>query len=105
MPRSHKYKFRRAILILIIFVILAGIHLAINTQNIDLKYNLTDLRAKSTKLQANNRSLAIEVARLEDLHSIEKLATEKFNMLYPSEINYLIKGSAVSENNPKTKTP
>ena len=90
MSRSHKYRFRRAILILLIFVGLAALHLFINTQNISLKYKLTDLKLTLNELKTKNRLLAIDVARKENLNLIEKSAKEKLKMSYPDKISYLV---------------
>ena len=104
MAKSHKYKFRRAILILIFFVALAALHLLINTQNIDLKYQLTDLKLKLRKIQSKNRLLAIQIAKKENLKNIEKIAKEKLNMTYPSKVNYIVSsGEPTAVNNPKKK--
>lgn len=83
-------KFRRAVLILIIFVALAGIHLYIYTQNIGLKYKVTDLKIKLSKIVSKNRSMVSQVAKKENLHYIEKIAREKLNMVYPEEVNYIL---------------
>lgn len=85
-----KYQFRRAVLILIIFVILAGIHLLINTQNISLKYKVTDLKIKFREIRSKNRYRQVQVARKENLELVEKQATEKLKMVYPQKINYIL---------------
>jgi len=90
MPKSHKYKFRRAILILLLFVGLAAFHLFINTQNISLKYKLTDLKITLAELKTKNRLLAIDVARKENLKLIEQSAKENLKMSYPEKISYLV---------------
>lgn len=92
-------KFRRAVLILIIFVVLAGIHLYIYTQNIGLKYRVTDLKIKLSKIVSKNRSMISQAAKKENLHYIEKIAREKLNMVYPKEVNYILRsrsGAAAS---------
>jgi len=38
--------FRKAMFVLVVVLILGGIHLFIRTQNVDLKYNTTDLKTK-----------------------------------------------------------
>lgn len=82
--------FLRAVLILLIFVALAGTHLFIYTQNISLKYRTTDLKAKLEKIKSNNRSMLSRVAKKENLGYIEKFAREKLGMVYPEEINYIV---------------
>jgi cell division protein FtsL len=84
-----KFKFRSAVFILAIFVLLSVIHLFINTQNIDLKYKVTDLKIKLSDLKNKNRALGIQVAEKENLALIEKYAREKLKMIYPEEINYV----------------
>ncbi|KPJ63821.1 hypothetical protein AMJ44_13905 [candidate division WOR-1 bacterium DG_54_3] len=85
-----KFRFRRAVFVLIIFVILAGIHLYIYTQNIGLKYKITDLKIKLSELRSRNRRLVSQVAEKENLPYIEKIAKEKLDMIYPEEINYIL---------------
>ena len=84
-----KFKFRKAVFILLIFVILSGIHLYINTQNINLKYKVTDLKIKLAELRSKSRSLGSQVARKENLAGIEKIAKGKLGMIYPKTVNYL----------------
>ena len=85
-----RFKFRRAVFILIIFVVLAGIHLFIYTQNIDLKYKTTDLKIKLKDIRSKNRQLISQVAKKENLPYIEKIAREKLDMIYPEKINYIL---------------
>lgn len=84
-----RFRFRRAVFILLIFVGLAGIHLYIYTQNINLKYRVTDLKIKLSALQNRNRQLGSQVSAKEDLGHIEKLARKKLEMIYPEKINYV----------------
>jgi cell division protein FtsB len=88
-----KFKLRRAVLILSLFVLLAGVHLFIFTQNISLKYKVTDLKIRLSEIQSKNRQLGSQVAKKENLPYIEKIAKEKLNMVYPEEINYILEGS------------
>jgi cell division protein FtsB len=83
-------KFKRAVLILITFVVLSGIHLWIYTQNIDIKYRVTDLKLKLNKLRAKNRLAGLEVAKKENLSYIEKTAKRKLGMVYPEQVNYVV---------------
>lgn len=98
-------KFRRAVLILIIFVALAGIHLYIYTQNIGLKYKVTDLKIKLSKIVSKNRSMIIRVAKKENLHYIEKTAREKLDMVYPDEVNYILPSRSGAAKTSKEATP
>lgn len=84
------FKFRQAMLILTILVILAGVHLAITTQNIALKYATTDLKIKLGELKSKNRVLGVQVARQENLGLIEQKASGKLKMFYPAKVNYVI---------------
>lgn len=92
-------KFRQAIFILIILLFLAIIHLFIYTQNITLKFKITDLKIKFSQIRSKNRSLASEVARKENLKEIEKIAKERLGMIYPEKIIYLLP-SKEGETNP-----
>ena len=85
-----KFKFRSAVAVLAIFVSLSAIHLFINTQNIGLKYKVTDLKIKLSELKNKNRAMGIQIAKKEDLSIIEKYAKEKLKMIYPDEINYVV---------------
>jgi len=84
-----KAGFRRAFFTLVLFVILAGIHLFIYTQNIDLKYKLTDVKIKLGKIRSQNRLYGSRVAKKENLAYIEKFARDKLKMVYPQKINYV----------------
>jgi cell division protein FtsB len=85
-------KFKRAVFILTVFVVLAGVHLFITTQNIDLKYRVTDLKIKLSGIRDRNRELAVKAAGKENLPYIEKTAKEKLDMVYPKKINYVLPG-------------
>ncbi|NQT30632.1 MAG: cell division protein FtsL [Candidatus Saganbacteria bacterium] len=85
-----KFNFRQAIFILAVFVILAGIHLFITTQNIGLKYKTTDLKIRLNELLSKNRALGSQLAKKENLKNIEKYAREKLGMVYPKKINYIV---------------
>lgn len=82
-------KFRKAVFILITFVTLASIHLFIYTQNINIKYRITDLKVKLQELRSKNRERESQVAQKENLPNIERIAKEKLDMIYPERINYL----------------
>ncbi|MGB9613405.1 MAG: septum formation initiator family protein [Candidatus Margulisiibacteriota bacterium] len=82
--------FRRALFVLLVFLILASIHLYLYAQNIKLKYQNTDLKIKLAEIDSQNRSLRVELARAENLAYIEKIAKEKLGMVYPEKINYII---------------
>ena len=84
------FNFRRAVLLLALFVALAGLHLYITTQNIGLKYRLTDQKVKYNKLKDHNRQLALQIARQEDLGKIEQAAREKLMMVYPEKVRYIL---------------
>lgn len=84
-----RFKFRRAVFILVTFVTLSAIHLFINTQNINLKYKVTDLKMKLSEIKNKNRALGIQIAKKENLALIEKYAKERLKMIYPKNINYV----------------
>jgi cell division protein FtsB len=100
-----RFKFRKAVFILFIFVVLAGIHLYIYTQNIGLKYRVTDLKIQLGEIVSRNRSLIRRVAEKENLDYIEKYARERLKMVYPEEVTYIAPsrsgpGKASKEANP-----
>ena len=83
------FTFRRAVLVLVFFFILAGIHLYINVQNVTLKYKLTDTKIKLDEIRTKNREIANQVAAQENLSLIEKEARGKLGMIYPARIRYI----------------
>jgi cell division protein FtsB len=91
-----KFKFRKAVFILIVFVSLAGIHLFIYTQNINLKYKITDLKLKFQEIRSKNQQIGSQVAKKENLSYIEKIAKDKLNMTYPKDIIYIEASSEVT---------
>jgi cell division protein FtsB len=82
--------FRLATSILVFFLLLAGAHLYIYTQNISLKYQLTDLKVRLGELQSANRQLGGQIARGENLAFVEQYATRKLGMIYPEQIIYIV---------------
>lgn len=90
--------FRRAVFILIVFLVLAGVHLFIYAQNISLNYQITDLKIKLSELNSQSRSLGGLAAKEENLAEVEKTAKEKLDMIYPEKIIYL---AGTKEANPK----
>jgi cell division protein FtsL len=82
--------FRKAIAILITFLLLSAIHLYIYVQNVTLKYQLTDLKIKLSELNSRKRELKIKVAEKENLAVVEKIAREQLGMFYPEKIIYLL---------------
>ncbi|MFH1386784.1 MAG: septum formation initiator family protein [bacterium] len=81
--------FRLAVFILVVFLLLAGLHLVIFAQNVGLKYELTDLKIKLTELTGKNKELSCFVAQAEDLGYIEKFAKERLGMHYPERVTYV----------------
>ncbi|MBN2058494.1 MAG: hypothetical protein JW782_06845 [Candidatus Saganbacteria bacterium] len=84
-----KFNFKQAVLILLVMVALAGLHLYINTQNIGLQYQVTELRSELDELRSANRLLGSQAAAKERLDLIETKALEKLGMIYPEKINYV----------------
>jgi len=82
--------FRKAVFILIVFLVLSGIHLYIYVQNVALKYQITDLKIKLSELASRERDLKVKIAEKENLAVIEKIAREKLGMIYPEKIIYLL---------------
>lgn len=93
--------FRRAVFILVVFLILSGIHLYIYARNINLKYQITDIKVKLSELRSHNRQLGSQAAKEENLAYIEKTAKEKLGMVYPEKIIYIDLNS--KETSPKPK--
>jgi cell division protein FtsB len=85
-----KNQFRQALLVLLIFVILAAVHLFINTQNIGLKYKVTDLKIKLGALRSQRQMLGAQVAGKENPALIEKYAVEKLGMATPADVKYIL---------------
>ncbi|MFA5840132.1 MAG: hypothetical protein WC890_05720 [Candidatus Margulisiibacteriota bacterium] len=91
-----KFNFRMAMAILVLFVFLAVVHLFFYTQNIRLKYTLTDNKIKITELRSKNCAVGSQVSRGETLGSIEKIAKGSLGMVYPDKINYIVPGKTNS---------
>lgn len=85
--------FKLSVTILIVFLVLMVTHLFIYTQNISLKYRITDLKVKLSGLNNANRMLAIQIAGKENLARVENIAREQLGMLYPEKIIYIAAGS------------
>ena len=81
--------FRRAVFVLTVFLLLAGIHLFIAAQNIGLKYQITDLKIQASELSSKNRRLNALASKEENLAAVEKTARKKLGMLYPEKIIYI----------------
>ena len=81
--------FRKALSILSVLLILAGIHLFFYAQNISLKYQITDLKVKLNELISQDRLLGSLVSREENLSYVEKIAKGKLGMIYPEKIIYI----------------
>lgn len=82
-------QFRRAVFILVVLVILSAIHLYIYTQNISLKYKLTEIKIELAEIVSQRRLLDSQVAKKENLAYVEKVAKKKLDMVYPQKINYI----------------
>lgn len=88
--------FRRAVFVLIVILILAGTHLFFYTQNVGLKYQITDLKVKLSELKSQNREWGGQVAKEENLAYVEKMAKEKLEMIYPEKITYILASKEAS---------
>lgn len=91
--------FRKALSILLFFLTLAGIHLYFYTQNIQLKYQVTELKIKLSEIMSRNREKAAILAKEENLGRVEKIAREKLGMIYPEKIKFIILSSQESGKN------
>ncbi|MFA6431425.1 MAG: hypothetical protein WCV91_03475 [Candidatus Margulisiibacteriota bacterium] len=82
--------FRRAVFLLVLFFLLAGVHLLIVAQNINLKYQLTDIKIKLGEITSQNRLIGSSVSREENLAIIESKARSSLGMLFPEKIIYIV---------------
>jgi len=96
-----KFKFRKALSVLVLFVVFAGIHLFVYTHNISLKYKITDTKMKLYEVVSKNRELGSELAAKENLANVEKIANSKLNMIYPETVNYILASAEAKPHNPK----
>ena len=87
---NKSVNFRKAVLILVVFLALSGIHLFIFARNIGLKYQINDLKIKLGELNSRTKALGGQAARQEDLAYVEKTAKGKLGMIYPENINYIV---------------
>jgi hypothetical protein len=81
--------FRLAVSTLILFLLLAGIHLFLVAQNVDLNYRLNDLKIRLNEVISHRRQLDGQAARNEDLPLIEQKA-KALKMVYPEKVHYVI---------------
>jgi cell division protein FtsB len=81
--------FRLAVSTLVLFLVLAGIHLFLYAQNINLTYRINDQKIKLNETLSRRRQLDGQAARGEDLPLIEKKALA-LKMIYPEKIHYVI---------------
>ena len=91
--------FRRAVFLLIVFFLLAGAHLLIVAQNINLKYQLTDIKVKLGEISSQNRLLGSNVSREENLSLVEAKAKSSLGMVYPEKILYIVDTREASRKN------
>ncbi|MFA6169887.1 MAG: septum formation initiator family protein [Candidatus Margulisiibacteriota bacterium] len=88
-------KFKQILMGLGFFLLLCGIHLFFNAQNIRLKYEVTDLKIRHQELISRNRELGTKIAIIENLDSIDQIAKSRLNMYYPEEITYVVPSKEV----------
>jgi len=81
---------RKILFVLFLILAMGLVHLYINTQNIALKYKVTENKVGLNDLRSQNRLLGSQVARKEDLGQIERTAQTNLNMVYPTKITYLV---------------
>lgn len=84
-----KQEQRKILFVLFLILAMGLVHLYINTQNIALKYKITENKVGLNELRSQNRLLGSQVAGKEDLGQIEKIAQTSLNMAYPAKITYL----------------
>ena len=87
-----KFNFRMSMFILALLGTLAAGHLWVYTQNMHLKYVLTDLKIKLNELNSKNCALESIVAAKENLSLIENKAKGQLGMVDPEKINYIVPG-------------
>lgn len=73
-----------------LLVALSIIHLSIQTANMNMKYEVEDLKRKHIPIKKEIRSLLRLEAEAKDLKKIEALALGRLNMIRPEKINYMI---------------
>lgn len=99
---NKNINFRRAVSILVLFLMLAGTHLFMFAKNVGLKYQITDLKIKLAELKDSTRAQRSLAASEEDLASIEKTAKTKLGMIYPENVIY-IAGNATDQQSSSAK--
>ncbi|MFC1496392.1 septum formation initiator family protein [Candidatus Margulisiibacteriota bacterium] len=85
-PKSQ----RTTVNLLIVAAVLALLHLYIQNQSINLKYDYVKEKIKFQEVYEKNRELSSRVARRSSLDRIEKISREELKMIYPEEITYII---------------
>ena len=91
--------FRRAVFLLVVFFMLAGAHLLIIAQNINLKYQLTDIKVRMGEITSQNRLLGSSVSREENLAIVESKARSSLGMLFPEKVFYIVDTKEASRKN------
>lgn len=86
----------RPFIFLVIFLMLALVHLAIYTGSIKTSYEIDGIKKELDQIRSDNRYLNYLVAREEALPRIEKIAKGKLNMVYPEKMNYIVISSGES---------
>jgi cell division protein FtsL len=82
-------RIRNALLILLLILVFSIIHLAIHTRNINLKYEVEELKGTLKKIQREKRDLGSTAAEKKNLGRIENIARNKLKMVRPDKINYV----------------
>lgn len=81
----------KILLIIFIFLIMGVTHLTIHTHNMQLSYEIDQLKSKLSVIYNKNRVLSTQVAQKSSLGRIEKIARDSLNMIYPKDMNYILK--------------
>ena len=80
---------KNSLITLGLLVILSVIHLSIQTANMNMKYEVEDLKRKLIPVNREIRELLRLEAEAKDLKKIETRALGGLNMIRPERINYV----------------
>lgn len=88
--------FRWALATILIVLVLSAVHLSIYTGNINLKYEVENLKRTLIGLKLDIRQLQAINAQNNNLDRIERIAKGPLGMVRPDKLNYVIISSEVS---------
>jgi len=82
-------KYKNVVSIIIVFFVLATIHLYLSTREMDVGYRMENAQIELKQIQSDNRLLDSKLAAQESLEKIEKIAIGTLGMEPPQKIIFI----------------